>query len=152
METVKLCKRGHEKTPENVYANGACKLCAKEYELSPEYKAYKKEYQKSPEYKAYQKEYRQSPEYKAYQKEYRQSPDGKAKIKAYHQLPEYKAYRNAYQQLQADNLRDSYITNLLGLKVAEATQELIEITRNRILEKRERKKAQQTTQASTESL
>ncbi len=31
---VKLCKYGHEKTPENIYKNGNCKECQKAYQLA----------------------------------------------------------------------------------------------------------------------
>ena len=111
MATVKLCKRGHERTPENVYASGACKLCMKEYEQSPERSAYNH----SPEHKAYLKAYQQSPEYKAYLKAYQQSPECKAYHEAYQKSPECKTYQKTYQQSQTDNLTDIYIQNSLPL-------------------------------------
>ena len=38
------CTHGHERTPENVTKNGACKICQKNRLNSPEYKAYQAAY------------------------------------------------------------------------------------------------------------
>ena len=71
---VKLCKYGHEKTPENMYKSGNCKECQKTYQKAysqkPERKATLKAYGQSPEGKATRMKYQQSPKGKAYQKEW----------------------------------------------------------------------------------
>ena len=72
---VKLCKYGHEKTPENIYKSGNCKECQKAYQLAysqtPERKAAMKAYQQSPEGKESKRRFRQSPKGKEYQKAWR---------------------------------------------------------------------------------
>jgi len=51
---VKLCKRGHPRTPENVGANRACKECAREYKRRPEYLKYAREYSRRYRFERYE--------------------------------------------------------------------------------------------------
>lgn len=71
---VKVCKRGHPKTPDNVYKSGNCKECQKAYQ-----KAYGQTEKRKVTLKAYQqtekammvkKAYQKTDECKAYQREY----------------------------------------------------------------------------------
>lgn len=83
---IKLCKRGHEKIPENVAKNGACKLCSKLRKQTPEYKDYQKKIRQTPEYKEYMKVYKQEhiERIKEQQKAYQQTPKSKAYHKVYY--------------------------------------------------------------------
>ena len=82
---VKLCKYGHEKTPENMYKSGNCKECQKSYQLAysqtPERKAAIKAYQQSPEGKESRRRFQQSPKGKEYQKTWRELNPRKSSAK-----------------------------------------------------------------------
>lgn len=121
------CKRGHERTLENVANSGGCKICIKDSRQTPEYKERRRAYSQTSKGRANQKKrrekYRQTTECKEYNKAYQ---------RAYTQTPEYKANMRELTARATDMLHDNYIKNALHLPASNITPELIELKRTQI--------------------
>jgi hypothetical protein len=107
------CKRGHERTPENLLTDGHCKICR----ALPERKAWQKTYDARPERMAarrvYIYAYRTTPAGRAYTKAQSADPKVKARLRAYNLSLEGKMGKRRwnYHFTPANELRFQMITN-----------------------------------------
>lgn len=164
----KLCKRGHERTPENVNKNGNCKICmgqktsewAKNNRVKVNETKRKWRHENIEAARSYERnKYAQNPissfnkskrwriKNDEYVKEYKRLYD-----KAHQpQLLEIKRMWRAknptkikqYQDKATAFLPDGYVASKMGLKLAETNKEIIEIKRLTIRLKRSLKNGNQ---------
>lgn len=123
------------RAPVPKYCGNVCQR--KGYNQSSEGKAARERYNQSPEGKAAKARYRASPKGKAVAKRhmarYNQSPGAKeAQKRRRRQSPKYKAAMRRRSARAVADLRDAYVARHLGLRVAEAPPELIELKRQQL--------------------
>lgn len=123
-----LCKRGHVRSPENLYPSGTCKQCAKIRRRSEIVKSKDAAYRNSELAKSRAFEYRNTEQeknrrkteiWKEYQLKYFQSEKGKACTK-----------RKTSKKIEL--CKPSYIADLLKIPSSQLTPELLEIKRLKI--------------------
>jgi hypothetical protein len=136
---VKLCKRGHVRSPENLYKGGGCKACTKDYQRTEKNKEYQKNYKKTPDSREKQKA-RERERYAIYRKlnplvptERKGRDPARLKLKAARHYLRYKDAIKLKTSTQAkayrDQLSDIYIRSKLHIKKKEAVTDMIEIKR-----------------------
>jgi hypothetical protein len=159
---MRYCKRGHERTPENVTKSRACKICStinarERYGKNPEtirkakiwkknnpekVRLTKEKYLEKNQGKAKREWSKNNPEkLKQYNKKYYSENTEERKKNAVEWKTNNRDKVNARQNRAAAEIHDSYAAKRLGLKITDVHPDVLDLQRLHIKLKREIKNA-----------
>jgi hypothetical protein len=125
----KLCKRGHVKSPDNVYKDGHCRACRITYQS---------EYSKSNRAKISKQQLQWANKNKERVKErsdkYRLNNAEKIKIKRANNIDKIRQRNRKSNAKSVEILSNAYVALKMKISVVLLSPELIELKRNRLLE------------------